>query len=97
MIAYDKEEVDRRDARNNLEEFVNKARKSGGTLAVISDNRALGHLNAIRNWSDGTKEEYQSALEYWTNYVCTMSFHLPIVIYSGFGIRCRLKLRTQLR
>lgn len=60
MTKCDQDEVERRNARNNLDEFLNSEIKN------IEDPHRLSKINSLRTWDSGSKVEYERKLKMLT-------------------------------
>lgn len=68
LAKYDLQEIERRNARNNLDAFlIEQIRKPDGILMNLDPHRTK-QLTDLRLWDDGTKEEYENELAAWTAY-----------------------------
>lgn len=66
---YNLEEEERRNARNNLDTFLSEHMKPPGGVLQNIDSRRTKELSDLRQWNDGTKEQYEHLLAHWTKEV----------------------------
>lgn len=59
-------EIERCDARNELDEFINSLRKTNADLKAVS---LQCDFKKIKFWHDGTTEDYRNKIKQITDYI----------------------------
>lgn len=85
MANYDKIEINRRNAWNELDEYVNKESKQGGMLVNIQDTSLRTQVSDIKTWRNGTKDEYCEKLKILTSYVDETREEIRITALDKFA------------
>lgn len=65
MTDYDKLEDNRKETRNKLDELANKYKDNSAFLMLLNEierNSFLSKLEYLKNWQDGTTEEYATEI-----------------------------------